>query len=85
MPARVTLQLARHVDPEHGRVALSAVTGVVRVSQVAPDQEDPELVRIFVLDIDPTRTASTLNALVALGITESCEPSPRRAVRPRPH
>ena len=56
MPARVTLQLARHVDPEHGRVALSAVHGVVRVSQVAPDQEDPELVRIFVLDIESNQS-----------------------------
>ncbi len=80
---QITLQLTSQVERRDAETALAAVVGVRRVQQVFPDDEDDELARVYVLDVAPADTTSTLAALLALNITEYCEMAPIRDISRR--
>ena len=81
---QVNLQFAPGVDLERGKASVAALPGVVRVRQVFPDErEDEELLRMFVVDIDPEATDTTVAELRRSSLVEEVELAPRRGIRPR--
>jgi hypothetical protein len=73
------------VDLEHGKAVVAAVPGVVRVRQVFPEEvDDEELLRMFVLDVEPAERERTLAALRTSKLVEEVEPAPTRRIRPNP-
>lgn len=83
MLSQVSLQFAPGVDLEKAKAVVSSIPGVLRVRQVFPNQEDEELQRMFVLDLDATVKEAALKALRTSKVVEGAELVLRRGIAPR--
>jgi hypothetical protein len=77
---QVNVQLAPGADLEQGKAAVARVPGVIRVRQVFPDDEDGELRRMFVLDVDAVQKDATVLALREVTLVEEAELVPQRGL-----
>ena len=83
MPSQVSLQFASGVDLEKAKTLVSSIPGVIRVRQVFPGQEDEELQRMFVLDLDANAKEAALKALRTSKVVEGAELVLPRGIAPR--
>ena len=82
MAPQINVQLTQHADIGTGKAALAAVPGVLRVRQVFPEQEDDELRRMFIVDVDASHNDTVLARLQRLGLVEDAELVPQRGLTP---
>ena len=75
---RFNLKVTGDSDPKKCQRLLSGLRGVQSVVQTFPDEQDEELKRLFVLDIDLSRLASALKELRHRDEVEYVESAPKR-------
>jgi hypothetical protein len=80
---QVNVQFAPGIDLDRGKALVAAVPGVVRVRQVFPDQDDQELRRMFVVDVELGQKDKALAALQSSNLVEEAELVPQRGISPR--
>jgi hypothetical protein len=77
-PARLNVKLAARTQPLHSAKILSETPGVLAVTQTFPDEQDEELSRLFVVEVDPAKSAEALKTLQDNPAIEYAEPTARR-------
>ena len=77
-PARLNVKLAHQIKPHHSAKILSATPGVLAVTQTFPDEKDDELCRLYVVEVDPAKSAEALQTLQNNPAIEYAEPTARR-------
>lgn len=77
-PARLNVKVAGAVKPGHWQKILSSTPGVTAVTQTFPDENDEELSRLFVVDVDPAKSADALKNLQDNPAIEYAELTARR-------
>jgi hypothetical protein len=80
VPAQISLSVARNADIEQAKLVIASVRGVLRVRQVFPDQNDEELRRMFVVDLESEAKDAALATLRQSSLVEAADPVPRRGV-----
>jgi hypothetical protein len=76
--ARLNVRLATGVKPHQSEEILSQTPGVISVTQTFPDEKDEELSRMFVVDVDPSKSDDALKKLQENPRVEYAEPTARR-------
>lgn len=60
---QVNVKLAPKADRPRGAKALSSVPGLRKLTQTFPDETDPELLNLYVLEIEAPMLSSALDKL----------------------
>jgi hypothetical protein len=76
--ARLNVKLAPDVKPHESKDILSQTPGVISVTQTFPDEKDEELSHLFVVHVDPSKSADALKNLQDNPRVEYAEPTARR-------
>lgn len=76
--ARLNVKLAPGVKPNQSEQVLSTTPGVISVTQTFPDEDDEALSRMFVLEVDPSKSTDALKKLQENPAVEYAEPTARR-------
>jgi hypothetical protein len=61
--ARLNVKVAPEIKPHQTEEALSSTPGMIGVIQTFPDEEDEELARMYVVEVDPTKSQDALRNL----------------------
>lgn len=77
-PVRVAVRLKTRVQRRASMRRIDAIEGVRNVEALFPDESDPELERMLVIEIDPDERTSVLHNLGELALFESIEVLPVR-------
>ena len=83
MSWQLNLRISPGADIGRGKRAMEHLRGVERVRQVFPEETDQELVRMFVLDVEPSLGEETLAALRGESFVEEVEVVPKRRAKVR--
>jgi len=75
---QVNVKLTGRANPERGHAMLSDMHGVRRVTQTFPDENDEELKRLFVVEVDRADGESALQELRRHPDVEYAEAAPSR-------
>ena len=81
--ASVNVKLVPQVEVEKTLGSLRELDGVVAVIHTFPEEDDDELRRLAIVEVEPERVESVLRALGANPALEYAAVAPRRGVRPR--
>ena len=76
--ATLNVKLARGKDGTRARKVLSNVPGLKSVVQTFPDETDPDLANLYVLEVNPTAVGSVLKRLRKNPYVEYVEETARR-------
>jgi len=76
--ARLNVKLAAAVRPQQSQELLSSTPGVISVIQTFPDEDDEELSRMFVIEVDPSAVQAAVKKLLENPAVEYAEPTAKR-------
>ena len=62
-PVQVNVKLTPKADPSGTVKLLSALPGVKNVEQTLPGESDPELSRLYILKLDPSKADSAMKQI----------------------
>lgn len=77
-PARLNVKLVRRSSEESPEKVLSGTPGLRSVIQTFPGEQDEELSRHFIVEVEPTSAKSALENLQKNPAIEYAEPTARR-------
>lgn len=77
-PACLNVKLSPEIKSHQKEKILSSTPGVISVIQTFPDEEDEELSRMYVVEVDPAQSKDALKNLQDNPAVEHAEPTARR-------
>lgn len=76
--ARLNVRLTPETKPHETEEVLSSTPGMISVTQTFPDEEDEELSRMYVVEVDSASSADALENLQQNPAVEHAEHSAKR-------
>lgn len=76
--ARLNVKLAPETKPQETEAVLSSTPGMISVVQTFPDEEDEELSRMYVVEVDSASTDDALENLQQNPAVEHAEHTAKR-------
>ena len=77
-PVRLNVKLASQVNEEEPEKVLAGTPGLKSVIQTFPDEEDEELSRLFIIEVEPSSAKLALEKLHENPAIEYAEPTAKR-------
>ena len=77
-PVRLNVKLASQVNEEKPEKVLAGTPGLKSVIQTFPDEEDEELSRLFIIEVEPSSAKLALEKLHENPAIEYAEPTAKR-------